>query len=79
MIAPVDYRAIKKSTQDVVIECKKEQIDAMSKTIRLLHHEMQNHGLMVVDLTEDEIFESVEILLEAVDEDVSGLAYFSHS
>lgn len=82
MVDPKYYCETKqKSIKDVVIEIKKEQMTAMSRTINLLQSAMERHGINLknIDLTEDDIVESVDILMDADDEDVSFHFYLSIS
>lgn len=68
-MAPKDYALRNKSVKDKVIEVKKEQ-SAMSRTIGLLTNELNKNGPIEIDLTEEDIIDSVQILLDADDDEI---------
>lgn len=62
-VKPVNYSIVNHKTfRDKEIETKFEFINRMQATITNFNKELEQH---VIDLTEDEIMENVEILLEA--------------
>lgn len=69
-MAPKDYALRNKSVKDKVIEVKKEQLSAMSRTIGLLTNELNKNGPIEIDLTEEDIIDSVQILLDADDDEI---------
>lgn len=60
---PVNYQEIKRACRDREIAVKKERMDMMHQTIVNLNKHLEKHGL--VDLTEDEIVEVIDILIDA--------------
>lgn len=63
-IIPVDYVQKKKSMMDVVIDVKSEKINSLKKSVGILHNDLLKIG-QPIDLSEDDISESVEIMLDA--------------
>lgn len=62
-IKPIDYAPKKRKIVDAVIDVKKEKIDMMHKSIGLLQKELGKYG--PIDITEDDIVESVALIIEA--------------
>lgn len=60
---PVNYQEIKRACRDREIAVKKERMDMMHQTIVNLNKHLEKHG--PVDLTEDEIIEVIDILIDA--------------
>lgn len=65
-VVPVNYSEIKKKNRIAEIDIKVERIERMQNTIVLLNNRLNEFGPVI--LTEDEISESVNILLNATDD-----------
>lgn len=63
---PVNYAENMKSNRNAVLDIKREDINRMRNTIIKLNEDLNRHGPQL--LTEDEISETIQILVTAADE-----------
>lgn len=61
---PVNYGTKRKQKRDEEITFKLERMEQMSRTIQTLNAVLHDNDLNKIDLTEDEIQEAVDMLLE---------------